>query len=123
MLKLLSCELEVTGSSRRNNLLQKCRGRLHTIGPKWPKARTKLMLLFYCVFLSEVAGTRDNLNYELELPLFSLVTVMNATDNFCCENKLGEGGFGPVYKVITHLFVYAIHIRISLTTCSEFHSQ
>ncbi|XP_017978700.1 PREDICTED: G-type lectin S-receptor-like serine/threonine-protein kinase At4g27290 [Theobroma cacao] len=45
-------------------------------------------------------GTRDNLNEDLELPLFSLATVLTATDNFCCENKLGEGGFGPVYKGI-----------------------
>ena len=32
-------------------------------------------------------------------PLFSLASVSAATDNFSAENKLGEGGFGPVYKV------------------------
>ena len=31
---------------------------------------------------------------------FSLVSVMAATNNFSDENKLGKGGFGPVYKVI-----------------------
>ncbi|KAI9185691.1 hypothetical protein LWI28_009777 [Acer negundo] len=31
-------------------------------------------------------------------PLFSLASVSAATDNFSAENKLGEGGFGPVYK-------------------------
>ncbi|KAK9056994.1 hypothetical protein SSX86_024360 [Deinandra increscens subsp. villosa] len=35
---------------------------------------------------------------DLELPLFSLSTLRNATDNFSMDNKVGEGGFGPVYK-------------------------
>ncbi|XP_077219502.1 cysteine-rich receptor-like protein kinase 7 [Tasmannia lanceolata] len=33
-----------------------------------------------------------------ELPLVDLATVLAATNNFCSSNKLGEGGFGPVYK-------------------------
>ncbi|KAF3782298.1 G-type lectin S-receptor-like serine/threonine-protein kinase [Nymphaea thermarum] len=32
------------------------------------------------------------------LPLFDLKTIMAATDDFATTNKLGEGGFGPVYK-------------------------
>ena len=36
---------------------------------------------------------------DLDLPLFDLGTVADATGNFSMENKLGEGGFGPVYKV------------------------
>ncbi|KAL5802697.1 hypothetical protein ACOSQ4_031002 [Xanthoceras sorbifolium] len=32
------------------------------------------------------------------LPLFSFSSVSAATDNFSIDNKLGEGGFGPVYK-------------------------
>ena len=36
---------------------------------------------------------------EMELPIFDLTTISNATDNFEINNKLGEGGFGPVYKV------------------------
>lgn len=34
-----------------------------------------------------------------ELPLFTFKCVATATDNFSDENKLGQGGFGPVYKV------------------------
>ncbi|KFK23345.1 hypothetical protein AALP_AAs39041U000200 [Arabis alpina] len=33
-----------------------------------------------------------------ELPLFELSTIAAATNNFCFQNKLGAGGFGPVYK-------------------------
>ncbi|XP_019194220.1 PREDICTED: G-type lectin S-receptor-like serine/threonine-protein kinase At4g27290 [Ipomoea nil] len=35
---------------------------------------------------------------EFELPVFDLSTLNKATDNFLIGNKLGEGGFGPVYK-------------------------
>ncbi|KAF9666874.1 hypothetical protein SADUNF_Sadunf16G0274100 [Salix dunnii] len=35
---------------------------------------------------------------DLDLPLFDLSTVACATNNFSDENKLGEGGFEPVYK-------------------------
>lgn len=38
---------------------------------------------------------------DFELPLFDLSTISRATDNFSLNNKIGEGGFGPVYKVIT----------------------
>ncbi|KAJ6847148.1 receptor-like serine/threonine-protein kinase SD1-8 [Iris pallida] len=34
---------------------------------------------------------------DLELPLFDLTTIVAATDNFSASNKLGEGGFGPVF--------------------------
>ena len=37
---------------------------------------------------------------DLEVPLFDLGTIASATDNFSINNKLGQGGFGPVYKVI-----------------------
>ncbi|XP_038988058.1 mitogen-activated protein kinase kinase kinase 21-like [Phoenix dactylifera] len=36
---------------------------------------------------------------ELKLPLFDLFTIESATDCFSINNKLGEGGFGPVYKL------------------------
>ena len=36
---------------------------------------------------------------DLELPLYDLMTVVSATSNFSIENKLGEGGFGSVFKV------------------------
>ncbi|TYG82335.1 hypothetical protein ES288_D01G079700v1 [Gossypium darwinii] len=35
---------------------------------------------------------------EVEIPIFSFSSVSAATNNFSLSNKLGEGGFGPVYK-------------------------
>ena len=34
-----------------------------------------------------------------ELPFMDLATVKAATDNFLYSNKLGQGGFGTVFKV------------------------
>ena len=42
---------------------------------------------------------KETKNEDLELPLFDLATIIRATNNFAINNKLGEGGFGPVYKV------------------------
>jgi hypothetical protein len=38
-----------------------------------------------------------------ELPLLSFDSIIAATDNFSYRNQLGEGGFGPVYKVCFHI--------------------
>ncbi|KAL2327804.1 hypothetical protein Fmac_021231 [Flemingia macrophylla] len=35
---------------------------------------------------------------DADLPTFDLSVLANATENFSTKNKLGEGGFGPVYK-------------------------
>ncbi|KAF5794639.1 putative protein kinase RLK-Pelle-DLSV family [Helianthus annuus] len=35
---------------------------------------------------------------NIELQVFSLSTISRATNKFSIDNKLGEGGFGPVYK-------------------------
>lgn len=40
-----------------------------------------------------------NQNKLKELPLFEYQVLAAATDNFAITNKLGEGGFGSVYKV------------------------
>lgn len=37
---------------------------------------------------------------DMELTIFDLSAISVATDNFSVRNKLGQGGFGPVYKVI-----------------------
>ncbi|XAR53739.1 Non-specific serine/threonine protein kinase [Bertholletia excelsa] len=45
----------------------------------------------------ESARERDNLKPH-EFPFVDLETIMAATNYFSHSNKLGEGGFGPVYK-------------------------
>ncbi|KAK7312937.1 hypothetical protein VNO77_37205 [Canavalia gladiata] len=40
---------------------------------------------------------------DLELPLFDLATIAHATNHFSDHNKLGEGGFGPVYRDPSYL--------------------
>ena len=41
-------------------------------------------------------GGKDDIELAV---LFDLAVITNATNNFSNNNKLGEGGFGPVYKV------------------------
>ncbi|CAH9078239.1 unnamed protein product [Cuscuta europaea] len=41
---------------------------------------------------------RRKLEKEFELPLFDVSSIARATNNFSSQNKLGEGGFGTVYK-------------------------
>ncbi|XP_035542073.1 G-type lectin S-receptor-like serine/threonine-protein kinase At1g11330 [Juglans regia] len=52
--------------------------------------------------INDETNTRDNATKsgkkDVELPLFSYESVSAATNNFSNANKLGEGGFGPVYK-------------------------
>ncbi|KAL9441370.1 hypothetical protein AB3S75_019955 [Citrus x aurantiifolia] len=47
---------------------------------------------------SEANGDGRDKSKDSWLPLFSLASVAAATENFSMECKLGEGGFGPVYK-------------------------
>lgn len=35
---------------------------------------------------------------DLELPYFDMVTISAATNHFASDNKIGQGGFGTVYK-------------------------
>jgi hypothetical protein len=64
--------------------------------------------------INDGTNTKDNVNIrgkkDGELPMFSYKSVLTATNNFSAVNKLGQGGFGPVYKV------YMIH---SLDECAS----
>lgn len=43
----------------------------------------------------------------IDVPFFNLESILAATDDFSDENKLGQGGYGPVYKVAAIIFAYA----------------
>jgi hypothetical protein len=63
-----------------------------------------IVILFVTAFVDE-KNILGNVKGGKSL-LFEFSTLQQATDNFSDLNKLGEGGFGPVYKVL--LFVLII---------------
>lgn len=63
-----------------------------------------------------MAGTKYLKNNDHNLLGFSLATVQKATDRFTDENKLGEGGYGPVYKVYILNLTNPSHCVISKHT-------
>ncbi|KAH6775496.1 hypothetical protein C2S52_013057 [Perilla frutescens var. hirtella] len=51
------------------------------------------------IMRKEVAGPFSTSDVkEADLPFLNLSTILEATDHFSVSNKLGQGGFGPVYK-------------------------
>lgn len=63
------------------------------------------MIIGTCLFAETDATsphsgyTSDDQKVDLDLPIYDFDTVAKATNQFSLANKLGEGGFGPVYKV------------------------
>ena len=58
-----------------------------------------LLIILHKTDSNETTSQNGGQEEDLELPLFSICTITTATDNFSLNNKLGEGGFGPVYRV------------------------
>ncbi|KAK6132741.1 hypothetical protein DH2020_033546 [Rehmannia glutinosa] len=58
--------------------------------------------LFLCIRNARKMKKEETFNgshdKDSELPSFHLSVILKATDHFSIINKLGEGGFGPVYK-------------------------
>lgn len=42
----------------------------------------------------------------IDVPFFSLESILAATDDFSDLNNLGQGGYGPVYKVIFFFSIF-----------------
>ena len=49
--------------------------------------------------LIDLRGLEENDNEGIEVPYYDFEIILAATDNFSDANKLGKGGYGPVYKV------------------------
>ncbi|KAK3162141.1 hypothetical protein QOZ80_1BG0085980 [Eleusine coracana subsp. coracana] len=47
--------------------------------------------------LGDLYENRRYTGKDVDLPLFDLDVILDATDNFAEHNKIGSGGFGPVY--------------------------
>lgn len=52
-------------------------------------------------------SSRKQEEEDAELPFLDLEAIAEATSGFSDENKLGQGGFGPVYKVNNSAFLFA----------------
>lgn len=50
-------------------------------------------------YFDENGGIKNG-DEDVELPIFDVSTLANATNDFSTNSKLREGGFGSVYKVI-----------------------
>ncbi|RDX79840.1 Receptor-like serine/threonine-protein kinase SD1-8, partial [Mucuna pruriens] len=70
---------------------------------------TVVLLIFIFIYWSRKTKIKEIINRikgknnesqqeDFKLPLFDFVSIADATDHFSNHNKLGEGGFGPVYK-------------------------
>uniref|UniRef100_A0A1J3JTY3 Receptor-like serine/threonine-protein kinase n=1 Tax=Noccaea caerulescens TaxID=107243 RepID=A0A1J3JTY3_NOCCA len=62
------------------------------------QVRSRDLLMNEVVISSRRHISRDNKTEDLELPLMDFEAVAMATNNFSNTNKLGQGGFGIVYK-------------------------
>ncbi|KAH9796625.1 Receptor-like serine/threonine-protein kinase SD1-8 [Citrus sinensis] len=72
------------------------------IGERQRQRRRELLFLNSSTRLSDreasTSAKRNKDTGNVDVTFFELSTVLAATDNFSTSNKLGQGGFGPVYK-------------------------
>ncbi|KAI4296554.1 hypothetical protein L6164_036503 [Bauhinia variegata] len=74
---------------------------VHWIVKKQKQARRKHSKYPSIVDLQDTRSIKDlESRQNLDLPFFDLSDIAEATNNFSPDNKLGQGGFGSVYKVI-----------------------
>lgn len=79
---------------------------------KEPRVRWFRILYWHItLYFAELRGL------DLQTGIFTLKQIKAATKNFDAENKVGEGGFGSVYKVIAcfiSFIIFTIHLKQSV---------
>jgi hypothetical protein len=66
-----------------------------------------LSLSLFSILMSPIHSiVGESQKEEVDVPLFELATIANATNYFSQANVLGEGGFGHVYKVNKHIHAH-----------------
>ncbi|XP_059661596.1 G-type lectin S-receptor-like serine/threonine-protein kinase At4g27290 isoform X1 [Cornus florida] len=96
-IRMASSELE----SPETHSSSPVKGRLKIIVIPLLLAAVVLLGLFFLLYFlrrRKLKSGMQSQNEDIELPVFDLHTLANATKNFSCTNMIGEGGFGPVYK-------------------------
>ncbi|CAI0375544.1 unnamed protein product [Linum tenue] len=64
----------------------------------WHRRQRSLGMRGASIFRRDGGNEEGGEDSEMELHIFDRATMVKATDNFSTENKLGQGGYGPVYK-------------------------
>ncbi|KAB1210085.1 hypothetical protein CJ030_MR6G011339 [Morella rubra] len=77
---LLNCSKEINRSDKINRVLRTFNSEKHVKS------------------LIDSGEFREEDEKDLDVPFFSLESILVATDSFSNANKLGQGGYGPVYK-------------------------
>ncbi|KAK1396404.1 hypothetical protein POM88_006267 [Heracleum sosnowskyi] len=91
--RMPSSELVKSWSSRvKRKILVILIPAISIVGKPFSNLAETLKIYSKSVALAEIE------NVDLELPLFDLKRIANATSNFSNNSKLGEGSFRPVYK-------------------------
>ena len=85
----------------------------------------KLYLSLICDFayfvLCQKKDDTQKILFKKDQIVFSLQTLIEATGGFSSNNKIGEVGFGSVYKVCIYVF-YLTSDMVKLPSYSYYHS-
>ncbi|XP_031105237.1 G-type lectin S-receptor-like serine/threonine-protein kinase At1g11300 [Ipomoea triloba] len=102
---LENCLLLISTDQNQNKVSA---GKLKVIIPVTVASLLLVACIFTYICYTRRKGKIEGMEYlmseevhderRIDVPFFSFESILVATDNFSDENKLGRGGFGPVYK-------------------------